>query len=71
MSDDWNGHIVASTSYFGFRLVINEIEFNVATTNAEDRLSWLRVLQLILQMRSLDLDCALVNPFVFEHFRQE
>lgn len=22
-------------------------------------------------MRKLDLDCSLVNPFVFEHFRQE
>ena len=58
-------------TYRGFRLIVNEIEFALGCQLESDWEQWLRVLFLILQMRRLDLDCSLVNLFVFEHFRQE
>lgn len=42
-----------------------------ACASYEDKEEWLRILQLILQMRNLEIDLGLVNPYSFEHFKKE
>ena len=61
--------VEANWGQHNLKIKVNDIEIVLSCACESDKLQWLRLLLLIIQMHKLEIDTTKVNPFTFEHFR--